>query len=91
MRITNKIKEKCINAIIEFMKTNEASTKNAIIDGALLLYGLDKKDVNGTAPRSKGNLTRSYLATAFNDLLTKNNTHPWKRNYKIQRSKLDKI
>lgn len=88
MRITNKIKEKCINAIIEFMKTNEASTKNAIIDGALLLYGLDKKDVNGTAPRSKGNLTRSYLATAFNDLLTKNNIKRFQNGYVLAKEEL---
>ena len=71
MRITNKIKEKCIFSIIEYMKTHEASTKKDIIEGALSCYGLTQKEIENTSPRSKGGLVRSYLATAFNDLLNK--------------------
>lgn len=66
-----KIKEKCILSILEFMKTNEATTKKNIIEGALICYGLTSKEIKSTSPRSKGALVRSYLATAFNELLTK--------------------
>ena len=71
MRITNKIKEKCIMSIIEFMKTHEASTKNDIIEGALICYGLTPNEIATISPRSKGGLVRSYISTAFNDLLNK--------------------
>jgi hypothetical protein len=71
MKVTNKMKSKCVNSIIEFMKTHTATTKNEIIEGALLIYGLTKSEITQTSPRSKGGLLRSYMSTAFNNLLTK--------------------
>lgn len=71
MRITNKIKERCVASILEFLKTNEISSRKEIIDGALLCYGLTKKELESISPRSKHALIRSYIGTAFNDLLTK--------------------
>ena len=71
MKVTKKMKGKCVSAILSYMKSNASSTKNEIIEGALLSYGLTKNEAEATSPRSKGGLLRSYISTAFNDLLTK--------------------
>jgi hypothetical protein len=71
MKVTSKMKSKCVNSVIEFMKTNLDATKNEIIEGALLIYGLTPNEIAQTSPRSKGGLLRSYMSTAFNNLLTK--------------------
>ena len=73
MQISVKIKEKCINAILDYMKKNEPSTKKEIIDGALVCYGLTPKETEIVTADSKSGRARSYIATTFNDLLTKKN------------------
>ena len=88
MRITNKIKEKCIFAIIEYMKTHEPSTKKDIIEGALACYGLTPKEIENTSPRSKGGLVRSYLGTAFNDLLNKKDIARYGGGYVLAKEEL---
>ena len=81
MRITNKIKEKCIACIIEYLKTNEPATKKDVIDGALLIYGLTPKDLESLSPRSKHGIVRSYMSTAFNDLLNKKDIERYDNGY----------
>ncbi len=88
MRITNKIKEKCIGAILEYMKTHELSTKSEIIEGALACYGLTPKEIENTSPRSKGGLIRSYLGTAFNDLLNKKDLKRYGDGYVLAKEEL---
>ena len=88
MRITNKIKEKCISAILEFMKISEVSTRNEIIEGALLCYGLTPKEIENTNPRSKGGLVRSYIGTAFNDLLNKKDIIRYNDGYVLAKEEL---
>lgn len=88
MRITNKIKEKCVASIIEYIKTNDVTTRNSIIEGALLLYGLTPKEIEGTGPRSKGGLIRSYMATAFNDLVNKKSIKRYGGGYVLSKEEL---
>lgn len=88
MKVTNKIKSKCVNSIIEFMKANKATTKNEIIEGALLIYGLTKSEITQTSPRSKGGLLRSYMSTAFNNLLTKKDIERIDNGYALTKEEL---
>lgn len=73
MQMPVKTKERCINAILEYMRANEPSTKKDIIDGALLYYGLKPEEVGAVTATNKNGRTRSYIATTFNDLLVKKN------------------
>ena len=88
MKVTNKMKEGCVNSIVEFMKTHTSSTKNEIIEGALLIYGLTQKEIEATTPRSKGGLLRSYMSTAFNDLLTKKDIERVDNGYALLKEEL---
>ncbi len=88
MRITNKVKEKCVSAILEFIKTNDVATRNEIIEGAMLLYGLTPKEAEGTGPKSKGGLIRSYMGTAFNDLVNKKSIKRYGRGYVLSKEEL---
>ncbi len=88
MKVTKKIKERCVSALLEYMKSNTLSTKNEIIEGALLCYGLTKKEAEATSPRSKGGLLRSYMSTAFNDLLTKKDIRREKDGYMLNKEEL---
>lgn len=88
MKVTNKMKSKCVNSIIEFMKANKATTKNEIIEGALLIYGLTKSEITQTSPRSKGGLLRSYMSTAFNNLLTKKDIERIDNGYALTKEEL---
>ena len=71
MQMTVKVKEKCINAILDYLRENEPSTKKEIIDGALVYYGVSNQDESIVTANSKSGRIRSYIATAFNDLLAK--------------------
>lgn len=71
MKITNKIKERCVWCIFEYMKENPASYKKEIIHGALMIYGLTPKDLELASPKSKHGILRSYMNTTFNTLLNK--------------------
>ena len=73
MQISVKTKEKCVNAILEYMKKNEPSTKKEIIDGALVCCGLTPQETEIITANSKSGRARSYIATTFNDLLAKKN------------------
>ena len=88
MKVTNKMKSKCVNSIIEFMKANKATTKNEIIEGALLIYGLTKNEIAQTSPKSKGGLLRSYMSTAFNDLLNKKDVKRLDDGYVLNKEEL---
>lgn len=71
MQMTVKVKEKCINAILDYLREHEPSTKKEIIDGALMFYGVSEQDATVFTANSKGGRIRSYIATTFNDLITK--------------------
>lgn len=69
--MTVKVKEKCINAILDYLRENEPSTKKEIIDGALMLYGVSEQDVSVVTATNKSGRIRSYISTTFNDLIAK--------------------
>lgn len=71
MRITNKMRKKALNAIVRYLSMNGASTRNALIEGALSGYGLSKAELEDFSPKSKNSVIRSYLGTALNDLMNK--------------------
>lgn len=71
MKITNRIKERCVSCIIEYLKENSPCAKKDIIHGALLIYGLTPKELETASPKSKHGIVRSYMNTAFNTLLNK--------------------
>ncbi|MBQ3018870.1 MAG: restriction endonuclease [Clostridia bacterium] len=71
MRITNKMRKKALNAIVRYLSMNGASTRNALIEGALNGYGLSKTELEDFSPKSKNSVIRSYLGTALNDLMNK--------------------
>lgn len=88
MRITNKIKERCVSCIIEYLKLNERATKKDVIDGALLNYGLTPKELENLSPRSKHGIVRSYMSTAFNDLLNKKDIERHNDGYSLAKEEL---
>lgn len=88
MRITNKIKERCVFCIIEYLKGNGPSTKKDIIDGALLIYGLTESELKATSPRSKHGIVRSYISTAFNTLLNKKDIKRYGDGYVLAKDEL---
>ena len=71
MRITNKMRKKAVSAIVEYLVNVESATRQELIEGALLKYGLKECEVNDPSPRGKGCVVKSYLSTAINDLLNK--------------------
>ena len=70
------------------MKSSGVSTKKEIIEGALSLYGLTPKEIESTGPKSKGGLVRSYLSTAFNELLTRKDIKRYDNGYALTKEEL---
>ncbi|MBE6674067.1 MAG: hypothetical protein E7596_03050 [Ruminococcaceae bacterium] len=73
MRVTNKMKRKSTEAVIKFLSNTENATRNEIIEGALLCYGLSEAELEDNSPRSKNSVIRSYISTAINELINKQN------------------
>lgn len=88
MKLTTKMKEKCVRCIIDFLKSNEPTTKNDIIDGALRLYGLTDAEIANTSPRSKHGILRSHIAAAFNTLIMKKDIERLENGYVLAKEEL---
>ena len=71
MKQTNKMKRKTTEAVIKFLSNTQSATRNEIIEGALLCYGLTDAEREDNSPRSKNSVIRSYISTAINDLINK--------------------
>lgn len=71
MRITNKMRKKALASIVKFLSEAGAATRNQIIEGALVHYGLTKWEMEDFSPKSKNSVIRSYIGTALNDLTNK--------------------
>ena len=71
MRVTNKIKRKSKEAVISFLSSVDSATRNEIIEGSLVCYGLSENELEDFSPRSKNSVLRSYIATAINELINK--------------------
>ena len=71
MRITNKMRKKALASIVKYLSEVGSATRNQIIDGALLVYGLTERELEDFSPKSKNTIIRSYIGTALNDLTNK--------------------
>lgn len=71
MRITNKMRKKALASIVKFLSEAGTATRNQIIEGALVHYGLTKWEMEDFSPKSKNSVIRSYIGTALNDLTNK--------------------
>ena len=88
MKVTNKIKKKSNEAIIKFLSKVEGATRGEIIEGALKCYGLTDTELEDFSPRSKNSLIRSYLSTAINDLINKNDIIRQNDKYSLAKEEL---
>lgn len=71
MKATNKIKRKTNEAVIRYLSNVESATRSEIIDGAIKCYGLTESELEDTSARSKCSVIKSYITTAINDLINK--------------------
>ena len=71
MKIGAEDKKKVISAIVQFLSSSSACTRNEVMNGALLCYGFSKKEIsNAHSASGTLNCIRSYIGTALTDLVS---------------------
>ncbi|MBQ8546234.1 MAG: restriction endonuclease [Clostridia bacterium] len=88
MRITNKMRKKALASVVSYLNEVGTATRNQIIDGALIHYGLTKKELDDFSPKSKNTIIRSYIGTALNDLMNKKDIKRLGDSYSLAKEEL---
>ena len=88
MRITNKMRKKALASIVKYLSEVKSATRNQIIDGALVHYGLTASEMEDFSPKSKNSIIRSYIGTALNDLTNKKDIKRTGDTYSLDKEEL---
>ena len=71
MKISAEDKKKIVCAVVQFLSSSSACTRNEVMNGTLLCYGFSKQEIsNAHGASGKVNCIRSYIGTALTDLVS---------------------